>query len=1593
MPAAQNLFERLIENDFHNQLKGIDDKFLDFYRRILNDKKSSLLLFANAIVSLIGQFLQNGKSAESEQVKKEQVKEEQVNDPFVFNLKVIAKILSLLAVAENLNDHKLLKKFIPIFVDYFTQVFTARIQELNSVIYLINETNENQQDDTTTSFKKRIQRRINVLKKTYERIAKTCDDISSGEEQKIIQDSIEETCKTMGKLEKSINNIFLGDKDKIKADKKNEKLIKSLVDHGLDIVINISQEDFENKQNLIRAKNKLEELQKIKNLLITDPLNNLDAVLDTQEKIEKLEKYIKDTAHEITLQRIQYGMTIFSFAGDVAVSQGIITPKTNQAIKKCIIGAQHVASIVNTVINYTAIATLSGPLAPPLLVLKGVWDIYKLFSDDEKELSENEKILNSVVIISQQVKQMHQMMNVRFDRLENTLQQMHVQTHQRFDRLEEIQEKIYQQTMKCFHALAVSQGEIQKEVQQVKQLLLEIGECEKTHRKTLEGYLEEIFSQGYKYAVFESESLPFVMMTRKKFIEYVINFEMGILKIFKNPLKAGGNLRIAQDIAAAITSNERGGIANNINNLTQYMQQFSSKQITFNSQQLPNPSMWAEATSAMLHFIYKFSHFAIAFQQKDKTQRLKFNEIIEAGNSLREFIFQVKTSDKLFMHLFDEYTKAANKVKEEIKNIILRDALGISNDLTNSNEKNDDLLDKLKRKICPLYKQKEDCELALKENEKKLVDLDKQLNELYEDIKKAQLNADKRANETYNAEIFFSGSGALKNEAVDIQKELFNKETWMSIAKSWAGADAVEKIAQKTTSGFSFAKKTQDCFTKIFQYLDLNEAKLHLVGLENDAQRLSIKMQEQEKKRKCLQRQIKKIKRKIVAFESRKDFADSIIADYVFDKSFQGDGSKQNPFVNKNNNGKSQELTRKILSFLTKDEHLKQAVEQLNTVYVLLDSFIALGFAQDYLYDPVLRDYLFHRIFSGATLKGYLENGAKDTDKLEYFIYTKLSKNLPEDINKFRSLLLQKIVKVAHDREHNRVIFTGNSSLDAAFDQMINFRTLIAVPEDSFPSCFTEYVQMRRFLQQNIQGNQSPLNFSNNYTDGNYFYMEGGTGNAQDDNESNTFSSNTFENGASNIFTDNVFTDEKTEQQKNQQSEQQKTEEKNNEKTEKEFINKGGENFKNSKEKNNSKRKRSDKNGDESDSDDERDHGKNYKHVHDHKKNKKNDNYSNINGCNYPGSYFFNPFNKSYKSFSNEWYNHSKWYDSSKISKLLEAKVQACGGYKTIGGEKCQYLLDKPSKFCPDDIQEKEIQEKDLQNNCYVMVTPALNNFEKTLPITYFLNKEEQPINNPTIKMLDKIVNSSEKENYLIQLQKIYKNSDDNKKQLAMKLKEILGTNDDGFVDIIADDLLKGNFETDKLRKTIKNKQVQDEKQRKDVFDDLEKLFTNDDKAKGSCNVRILTPFNISQSHWCSLEIVLQKKVANSSVTNPVTSYNVTVYRHDPYGGKEQKLEQKSFDQVVDAIRTRLLAIDKSLTEKSVMTHSNEASPYVTSRQAKGDGDSCGVIVVEDIGNRMQGNDLPNSAYPLGTTELRKGHDTLIDDDALIDDEYLVGGY
>ena len=304
--------------------------------------------------------------------------------------------------------------------------------------------------------------------------------------------------------------------------------------------------------------------------------------------------------------------------------------------------------------------------------------------------------------------------------------------------------------------------------------------------------------------------------------------------------------------------------------------------------------------------------------------------------------------------------------------------------------------------------------------------------------------------------------------------------------------------------------------------------------------------------------------------------------------------------------------------------------------------------------------------------------------------------------------------------------------------------------------------------------------------------------------------------------------------------------------------------------------------------------------------------------------------------------NEYPQYNDRDISLLLDIKIKAKGGYVEDG----QYLLAG--------ISDGKYPDED-SHQYWVLVTPAIATFNEQQPIDYFFDKAKQPRNILALSL----------EEILPELSAL-KSMRQDKETLITALESILknffSENDRGdTVKTVYETLIDCQFDENKIKSRIAEKD--ENNLRKDIFDEIREKIS----SPGELHIKLLFPYNSSQKHWLTGEIKIHRVLDHE--------YIIDLTAHDPFG--RGNILPNNFEMLRQVLQDKIAYLDY----KAIFDFRSKESSYLTPRQNKYDRDSCGVIIVEDLLKRIDGQRLTQeNPYPHGARILRADHFRLIKD-------------
>lgn len=400
---------------------------------------------------------------------------------------------------------------------------------------------------------------------------------------------------------------------------------------------------------ILEAQNLLQGLKK-------NPVSMLEifkATAMVDQFIAEKKKYLAGISH--TFADINQGVellgTLVGMSGNSKLAQQVVAV------------AQAGINIANTLTNFGSIAAASGPLAPYVMIGGAVFSIFESFGLFGGGPSKEKEMLMQ---ISQQISELGQHIDKRFDRVELMLSTIHQEMHQRFDRIHEDMNKhfemiqgmlnqSYTDMMSSFKALNEQQRSTQEKLNIV-------HEATKRIEDQLHQGFEALYTRKYqgkrdKYWIYRRNFPNDPIKDKKLKMNYYSPFLAWTTIDVKNPLVAeNGQLKkldvFCDDIA-------KRGWESSINAIAAYIKQEIALTIPI---PLANSIVWSEGACNFMRFV-DTSHELILTPEQEEG----INEMIRVGQDISDFIFALRSSEKLFISLCEQYRVAARAVIAALK--------------------------------------------------------------------------------------------------------------------------------------------------------------------------------------------------------------------------------------------------------------------------------------------------------------------------------------------------------------------------------------------------------------------------------------------------------------------------------------------------------------------------------------------------------------------------------------------------------------------------------------------------------------------------------------------------------------------------------------------------------------------------------------------------------------------------------------------------------------------------------------------------------------------------------------------------------------
>jgi hypothetical protein len=326
---------------------------------------------------------------------------------------------------------------------------------------------------------------------------------------------------------------------------------------------------------------------------------------------------------------------------------------------------------IATLAGIGAAAAASGPLAPVVAIAGALLSVFSLFMDSGP--TPEEMILEQLGILQGQLQRVRKEMHERFDHVEkmlvahheftkaafkglgNMLDNLHKVMGHRFDHIEKMLIGVHKEMILRFIDAQINSQAIHV---LAKSIDAKLGEVE---LKMSNGF-KQLYNQNYQQSVraaLDYHSHPNVRAMSPE----MLNDYYSVIKHFAsqdstNAIFSGD---ASSNTDAAVVNCLERGIENCINTFASYA---DANYRVGHFANLPNPVVWAEATSNLLEFILTMPEFNINAKVND------LNEVIMTGNNFVSFIKHIKTDKNLANGLLLKYREAIHAVKYALINVL-----------------------------------------------------------------------------------------------------------------------------------------------------------------------------------------------------------------------------------------------------------------------------------------------------------------------------------------------------------------------------------------------------------------------------------------------------------------------------------------------------------------------------------------------------------------------------------------------------------------------------------------------------------------------------------------------------------------------------------------------------------------------------------------------------------------------------------------------------------------------------------------------------------------------------------------------------------
>ena len=771
----------------------------------------------------------------------------------------------------------------------------------------------------------------------------------------------------------------------------DQKVLTGAVETAFKAVTNLSIQGYEHDQHIASLDMQLKQLER-------DDEPDQFAIIQKAAEIKEAKKKVDQVKLNDKILGFKNVLTIASIGIDHLARYEKIDVVTASKLNTLVTAGITAADIAYNFANYAVIAAQSGPLAPLIAIAGGISCIIGLLSNAEKQRTIHDLIHQNIINIGNQLEQLQQSMHHRFERIETMIQQAHTQVLTQLDKMERTQLAMHEQVMQTLLQIHHQGGKLENSIKKINNELNQI-------RTNLEGevktYLTEIYDAPHQKMLNEirtiMKSFSDPKITAKKYQEYFAAFRYQCIEASSNTIISGeakDSDEIDEDsLARNIVKN---GLDININPLLSLAKIHG---VTI-AAPLANPHIWAQGVADLI----EFTNTMRPRFQPDQKQISVFRDIANVGQKISHFVCQVKTNRELFDDLLiTKYQEALLDVKKMVTSVILRTAYPEAKDDT---ERMNALREYVHEQLEDQYPWHKEIVHKSKEHEDQEEKVEK-LKTLLDENKK-MLREKKQETEQFDSrykdefKTFDEENAAVARNCATSLFLTPHKATEFHHPLH-AAANALVKEAMAVRG----ASKERNGLQRMIDDSIIPQLK---------AEKRQMKHRENELKR-------------VTELADREEPIDD--ADIMKKYLTQIDAEHE-------------DFNEQILEE-TKTPEMRAALEQLDTYFVLLNTFASLAFRKDYLQNHEMRNLFQHRLWGKSAFTGYLQQ----SDSKDRCIYLMLEDDLPKQIISARQLLYAKIAQAKLDQT-NGVLKTDYPTIEMAQMKLEELRMLTFPTSASF---------------------------------------------------------------------------------------------------------------------------------------------------------------------------------------------------------------------------------------------------------------------------------------------------------------------------------------------------------------------------------------------------------------------------------------------------------------------------------------------------------------------------------------------------------------